>query len=157
MKKELQKEPLVDDSKELVVIDYFDRIHNQWIKVEVTKEVARLIKSDNQKIRRSNNKYNRYNLSFDEVFDSTKPDNDKEEYLIDESAEINLENQQRTTIQNSLGKLPEKQRVVIEKILDENKNNREIAKELNIAEATVCERKKRAYQNIKKYISDTQN
>ena len=35
-----------DDSKEIVVIKYHDRIHNQWIDVEVTKEVARFMESD---------------------------------------------------------------------------------------------------------------
>ena len=29
-----------DDSKEMVTIDYFDRIHKQWIKLDVTKEDA---------------------------------------------------------------------------------------------------------------------
>lgn len=168
MKEKIQ-ENVVDDSKELVVIDYFDRIHNQWIKVEVTKEVARLLKSEEQKTRRANNKYNRFNLSFDEVFDSNKTDYEDERYLIDESAEINLEkedderlkdsliDQQRTVIQNSFVKLPEKQKVVIEKILNENKTNQEIADDLKISKQTVSDRKLRAYKNIKKFLSDTQN
>lgn len=168
MKEKIQ-ENVVDDSKELIVIDYFDRIHNQWIKVEVTKEVARLLKSEEQKTRRANNKYNRFNLSFDEVFDSNKTDYEDERYLIDESAEINLEkedderlkdsliDQQRTVIQNSFVKLPEKQKVVIEKILNENKTNQEIADDLKISKQTVSDRKLRAYKNIKKFLSDTQN
>ena len=49
-----------DDSKDIVTIDYYDRIHKQWIKLDVTKEVARLIKSEDQKTRRANNKYNYY-------------------------------------------------------------------------------------------------
>ena len=35
-----------DDSKDLVTIDYYDRIHKKWIKVEVTKEVARFMKTN---------------------------------------------------------------------------------------------------------------
>lgn len=168
MKEKIQ-ENVVDDSKELVVIDYFDRIHNQWIKVEVTKEVARFLASSDKKIKRSNNRYNKYNLSFDEVFDSNKTDYENESYLIDDSAEINIEreeeqrlqdsliDQQRTIIQNSLEQLSEKQKEVIDRILNENKTNREIAKDLGMSEQSVSDRKFRAYKNIKKYLSDTQN
>ena len=38
-----------NDNKDLITIDYYDRIHKQWIKVEVTKEVANFMKADEQK------------------------------------------------------------------------------------------------------------
>ena len=169
MKEEQTQSNAVDDSKELVVIDYFDRIHNQWIKVEVTKEVARLLSSTDKKIKRSDNRYNKYNLSFDEVFDSNKEDYANERYLIDESAEINLEreeeqrlqdnliDQQRTIIQNSLETLTDEQKEVVDRILNGNKTNREISNEIGVSEKAVSARKIRAYKNIKKYLSDTQN
>ena len=109
-----------DDSKDIITIDYYDRIHKQWIKLDVTKEVARLLKSEDQKMRRSNNRYNYYNLPFDEVFDSDK----NEELLIDESATMDFEDieilrdvsdeERRTIIENSLDCLTDDQREVVE-------------------------------------------
>ena len=169
MMKEKIQENVVDDSKELVVIDYFDRIHNQWIKVEVTKEVARFLASSDKKIKRNDNRYYRHNISFEELFGNGILDDEKEQFLIDDSDEVEVErekqerfeesliDQQRTIIQNSLEHLPEKQKVVVDKILKENKSNQEIADDLKISKQSVSDRKLRAYKNIKKYLSDTQN
>ena len=55
MKNQKDFEQIRDDSKNLVTIDYYDRIHKQWIKVEVTKEVARFMQSDTKKTRRKQN------------------------------------------------------------------------------------------------------
>ena len=46
--KQIQNEDY-DDSDEIVTIDYYDRIHRQWVKVDVTKKVKRFLQSDNKK------------------------------------------------------------------------------------------------------------
>ena len=53
------------NNKEMVTIDYFDRIHKQWIKLDVTKEVANFMKADDQQRRRKQNQYDFYNKQFD--------------------------------------------------------------------------------------------
>jgi len=159
-----------DDSKDPIVIDYYDRINKRWIKVETTKEVARLLKAEDQRTRRKQNQYNYHNLPFDEVFDSTKKDYEKnQEYLIDESAEINLEKideermqftneeHKRAMIENSLCCLTPEQREVVELAFYRHKSYSEIAEELGISKTSVCDRMKRAKQNIIFYISNTQN
>ena len=52
MKNQKDFEQIRDDSKNLVTIDYYDRIHKQWIKVEVTKEVARFMQSDTSEMQK---------------------------------------------------------------------------------------------------------
>jgi len=159
-----------DDSKDPIVIDYYDRINKRWVKVETTKEVARLLKAENQRTRRKQNQYDFYNLPFDEVFDNTKKDyKNKEEYLIDENAEINLEKlddermlfaneeHNRALIENSLYCLTPEQRDVVELAFYENKSYSEIAQQLGISKTSVCDRMKRARQNIKFHITNTQN
>lgn len=164
------KEIKRDDSKDPITIDYYDRINHRWIKVDTTKEVARFMKADEQRTRRKQNQYNFYNLPFDEVFDSTKKENEKnEQYQIDESAEIAFEKlddelmqvkqdeHQRTLIENSMCYLTPEQREVIEKTFYENKSQNQIGAELGIKQHSVNERLKRARQNIKKHIKGTQN
>ena len=159
----------IDDSKELVVIDYYDRIHKQTIKLEVTKEVAKFLKADEQKTRRNQNKYNYYNKSFDKVFNEQQPEN--EHYLLDEDsavdailekrdleqlAEAELEHQ-RTLIENSLCCLTDSQRQVVEMAYYQNITYSQIAEALNIDKSSVYARMKNAEKNIKNYIKNTQN
>ena len=153
----------IDDSKELVVIDYYDRIHKQTIKLEVTKEVAKFLKADEQKTRRNQNKYNYYNKSFDKVFN--------EQHLLDEDsavdailekrdleqlAEAELEHQ-RTLIENSLCCLTDSQRQVVEMAYYQNMSYSQIAEALGVTKQSIAERMKNAQKNIKNYIKNTQN
>ena len=154
-----------DDDKELVVIDYYDRIHKQWIKVEVTKEVARLLKNETQRERRKQNAYDYYNLPFDEVFDSTKKDYEKKEHLlVDENSEIRLEaqdelmfaemeeEQRRTIIENSLCCLTPEQREVVELAYYQNMSYGDIGKLIGITKPAVYKRMKNAEKNIRDFI-----
>ena len=153
------------DDKELVVIDYYDRIHKQWIKVEVTKEVARLLKNETQRERRKQNAYDYYNLPFDEVFDSTKKDYEKKEHLlVDENSEIRLEaqdelmfaemeeEQRRTIIENSLCCLTPEQREVVELAYYQNMSYGDIGKLIGITKPAVYKRMKNAEKNIRDFI-----
>ena len=159
----------IDDSKEIVTIDYFDRINRKWIKLDVTKEVAKFLESNKKKLRRKQNQYNYFNKQIDAIFNESKPEN--EHFLIDENQDIEKnmelkeleaiekaeENHKRTLIENSLYELTEKQREVVEKILYENKTNSKIADELNISRQSVGERLSSAKKNIKNHIKNTQN
>lgn len=164
------KEIKRDDSKDPITIDYYDRINHRWIKVDTTKEVARLLHSEDEKTRRGNNRYNKYNFGFDDYFDQSKKSfADREHYLKDDSADIDLEKadeklmkekikeNQRTIIENSLDCLTPEQREVIEKTFYENKSQNQIGIELGIKQNSVNERLKRAKQNIKKNINGTKN
>ena len=164
------KEIKRDDSKDPITIDYYDRINHRWIKVDTTKEVARFMKADEQRTRRKQNQYNFYDLPFDEVFDSTKKENEKnEQYLIDESVEIAFEKlddelmqakkdeHQRTLIENSLCYLTPEQREVVEMAFYKNMSYREIANEIGIDKSSIYSRMKNAQKNIKEHIKNTEN
>ena len=163
------EENKVDDSKEIVTIDYFDRINKKWIKLDVTKEVANFLKASEQKERRKQNQYNYFNKPIDKIFNENKPEN--EHFLIDESQDVEkilekkendvlddlTRNYERTLIENSLYVLTPEQREVIEMVMYKNMSQNEIAKELNIEQSSVGGRLKRAKENIKKYIKNNQN
>jgi len=153
-----------DDSKDIITIDYYDRINKRWIKLDVTKEVARLLKAEDQRTRRAKNKYNYYNLPFDEVFDSDK----NEELLIDENANFDFEEegilrdcadeQRRTLIENSLDSLTPEQREVVEMAYFQNMSYSQIANARGLkSKNSVYKVMKAAEKNIKKYIEETQN
>ena len=165
----MNNENKIDDSKEIVTIDYFDRINRKWIKLDVTKEVANFLKASEQKERRKQNQYNYFNKPIDKIFNEGKPEN--EHFLIDESQDVEkilekkendllddlTRNYERTLIENSLYVLTPEQREVIEMVMYENMSQNEIAKELNIEQSSVGGRLKRAKENIKKYIKNNQN
>ena len=158
-------EQIKDDSKDLVTIDYYDRIHKQWIKVEVTKEVARFMQSDKKKTRRKQNQYDFYNIplsSFeteedDYCFDIEDENSDIEKKY-DEKIKQDLqdikEDYERTIIENSLYILTPEQREVVEMVFYQNMTYREIAKVLNISKQSVCERLKNAKRKIKNHIKN---
>ena len=167
-KENLVNEPERDDSKDIVTIDYYDRINKRWIKLDVTKEVARLLHTENERTRRANNRYNHYNLSFDEVFDSNKDDNPKNEYLIDENASPDvimekkeqakvdemMRDEQRAILENSIPKLTETQQEIIKCVLYDNMSYGEIAKLRNTKKSSVYKAMKSASRKIKREISD---
>ncbi len=165
MKNQKDFEQIRDDSKNLVTIDYYDRIHKQWIKVEVTKEVARFMQSDTKKTRRKQNQYDFYNIplsSFeteedDYCFDIEDENSDIEKKY-DEKIKQDLqdikEDYERTIIENSLYILTPEQREVVEMVFYQNMTYREIAKVLNISKQSVCERLKNAKRKIKNHIKN---
>ena len=165
MKNQKDFEQIRDDSKNLVTIDYYDRIHKQWIKVEVTIEVARFMQSDTKKTRRKQNQYDFYNIplsSFeteedDYCFDIEDENSDIEKKY-DEKIKQDLqdikEDYERTIIENSLYILTPEQREVVEMVFYQNMTYREIAKVLNISKQSVCERLKNAKRNIKNHIKN---
>lgn len=154
-----------NDNKDLMTIDYYDRIHKQWIKVEVTKEVANFMKADEQKTRRKQNQYDYYNIPLshferednDYTFDVIDEDSDIEQQLEkDRLKEIEdmQEDYERTLIENSLYVLTPEQRQVVEMVFYQNMSYGEIAKVLNITKQSVCERLKNAKKKIKNHIKN---
>ena len=154
-----------NDNKDLITIDYYDRIHKQWIKVEVTKEVANFMKADEQKTRRKQNQYDYYNIPLSHF---EREDNDYTFDVIDEDSDIEQqleriqlkeiedmkEDFERTLIENSLYVLTPEQREVVEMVFYKNMSYGEIAKALNITKQSVCERLKNAKRKIKNYIKN---
>lgn len=154
-----------NDNKDLIIIDYYDRIHKQWIKVEVTKEVANFMKADEQKTRRKQNQYDYYNIPLSHF---EREDNDCTFDVIDEDSDIEQqleriqlkeiedmkEDFERTLIENSLYVLTPEQREVVEMVFYKNMSYGEIAKALNITKQSVCERLKNAKRKIKNYIKN---
>lgn len=154
-----------NNNKDLITIDYYDRIHKQWIKVEVTKEVANFMKADEQKTRRKQNQYDYYNIPLshferednDYAFDVIDEDSDIEQQLEQiqlKEIEDMKEDFERTLIENSLYVLTPEQREVVEMVFYKNMSYGEIAKALNITKQSVCERLKNAKRKIKNYIKN---
>ena len=157
-----------DDSKDKVVIKYHDRIHNQWIDVEVTKEVARFMESNRKQQKRKQDKFEHYTKQFDKVFVPSKPNNER--FLSDPSADYETikereweemfeeyeDEHNRVLIENSLDCLTPEQRIVVEMIM-KNFSYNEIAEKLGISKTAVVSRFKKAKKNIKIYIRDTEN
>lgn len=154
-----------NNNKDLITIDYYDRIHKQWIKVEVTKEVANFMKADEQKTRRKQNQYDYYNIPLshferednDYTFDVIDEDSDIEQQLEQiqlKEIEDMKEDFERTLIENSLYVLTPEQREVVEMVFYKNMSYGEIAKALNITKQSVCERLKNAKRKIKNYIKN---
>lgn len=163
------KENQKDDSKDLVMINYYDRIHHQWIKLEVTKDVARFMQRDRKRKRRYQKKCEKFTAPFDSVFAPNKPYNEK--YLIDESQEyekIKAEQRKqkieefeiehsRVLIENSLDVLTPPQREAVEMAFYKNMSYKEIAEQIGISKQSVHDRMKNAEKNIKKFIKTTEN
>lgn len=152
------------DDKELVVIDYYDRINKKWIKVETTREVARYIENDNKRYRRSMNKHNFHCLPLNEDFDSEENEEsliDKENLTYEQEEELKLElaefEQKRHIIEQSLFILTPDQRETIEMVFYKNMSYSEIAKARGLNKSTVAVTLHRAIKNIKKHIQNTQN
>ena len=164
----MENKDIKDDSKDLITIDYYDRIHKQWIKVDVTKEVAKFMKADEQKTRRKQNQYDYYNIPLSHF---EREDNDYTFDVIDEESDIDKqleketlkeiedmqEDYERTLIENSLYVLTPEQREVIEMTMYKNMSYSEIAKKLNVSKAAIAKRMKNALKNIKKHIESNQN
>ena len=164
----MENKDIKDDSKDLITIDYYDRIHKQWIKVDVTKEVAKFMKADEQQTRRKQNQYDYHNIplshferedndyTFDVIDEESDIDKQLEKETLKEIADMQ-EDYERTLIENSLYVLTPEQREVIEMTMYKNMSYSEIAKKLNISKAAIAKRMKNALKNIKKHIESNQN
>lgn len=164
----MENKDIKDDNKDLITIDYYDRIHKQWIKVDVTREVAKFMKADEQKTRRKQNQYDYHNIPLSHF---EREDNDYTFDVIDEESDIDKqleketlkeiedmqEDYERTLIENSLYVLTPEQREVIEMTMYKNMSYSEIAKKLNVSKAAIAKRMKNALKNIKKHIESNQN
>lgn len=161
----MENKDIKDDSKDLITIDYYDRIHKQWIKVDVTKEVAKFMKADEQKTRRKQNQYDYHNIplshferedndyTFDVIDEESDIDKQLEKETLKEIADMQ-EDYERTLIENSLYVLTPEQREVVEMVFYKNMSYGEIAKILNIDKSSVYARLKNAKKRIKKHIQN---
>ena len=155
------------DDDEIVTIDYYDYINKQWIKVDVTKKVARFLETNDRKTKRKQAQYDYRNISYHKVFNENKARKINEriidvrqepDYRLNHEAELRLKDaeieHQRTIIQNSLCKLTEPQKEVIDLIMYDNLSHRKIARKLNIAKSSVTERVNEAKTKIINYIKN---
>lgn len=161
----------IEDENEIITIDYFDRIHNQMIKVDVTRKVANYLKSNTQKQRRRQNKYNYHNTSMEKYFKNIEEE--KEKYLVDDKADVEMTIQReadervesavneykKALVENALesGNLTDKQKEVISRKFYNNQSENEIAREMNISQQAVDRLNARGVKNIKKHIENGQN
>ncbi len=164
----MKNKDIKDDNKDLITIDYYDRIHKQWIKVDVTREVAKFMKADEQQTRRKQNQYDYHNIplshferedndyTFDVIDEESDIDKQLEKETLKEIADMQ-EDYERTLIENSLYVLTPEQREVIEMTMYKNMSYSEIAKRLNVSKAAIAKRMKNALKNIKKHIESNQN
>ena len=157
------------DDQEIVDYTFKDKIHNEKVNVQITRETAKYLENSRKQMRRSQNAYNHRVASWDTVFNEDKPEN--EHYLIDPASDVDsvldamegdlrkaaIREQRRALVENALHCLTPLQREVIDLIFYENKSEREISKILGISHQTVHRRRDKAIKNLKNYIFDTQN
>ena len=156
-------------SDEQVLIDYYDRIHGQWIYgLPVTKKVAEFLRNDNKKLQRNDNSYKYHikrletifekSINFNECLIEDKESNIEEclERLNKEQILEVLKEQKKVLIENSLDCLTACQREVVILAFYKNMTYTDISKMLGIKKQSVAERMKNAEKNIKNYIKSTQ-
>lgn len=159
-----------NDDEEIVTIDYYDYINKQWIKVDVTKKVARFLQDSDRRLKRKQAQYDYRNISYHKVFNENRPRKINERiidvrqepnYRLNHEAELRLKDAEiehkRTIIKNSLEILNDTQREAIEKTFYENKNQYQIGEELSISHQAVCGRLQRAEKNLRNYIKNEEN
>lgn len=158
------------DDDEIVTIDYYDYINKQWIKVDVTKKVARFLDTNDRRTKRKQAQYDYRNISYHKVFNENRPRKINEriidvrqepDYRLNHEAELRLKDAEiehkRTIVQDSLCELTQPQREVIEMIMNENLSYRKIGKRLGIGKSSVFERVNAAKTKIIENIKNSEN
>lgn len=157
------------DDQEIIDYTFKDKIHNEKVNVQITRETAKYLENSRKQMRRSQNAYNHRVASWDTVFNEDNMENEK--YIADnrqnpeyvtikkqkEARKAAIKEQRRALVENALCCLTDTQREVIDLIFYENKSERQIAKLLGITPQAVHERREKAIRRLKNFILSTQN
>ena len=157
MEKE-KKTKVKEDINKIVTIDYYDKTKGSFIKVDVTKSVARFLNSSKQKIRRKQNQYNYFNVPFDLIFGENKFDNENllvdKDFLEEFQDKAKIKDREKCReLKSIIRLLSPNQREVVE-MTCLNLSFREIGQKLSISKQSAYERFKNAKKNILKQLKD---
>ena len=143
------------------VIKYFDRIHCEYLDLEVTDEVALFLQSNSKKMQRSQNEYNYRTISLDTVVYSGESEDITLQETIPAPEEDEIMNcktcKQRLKFFNLvwkvIGKLNKEKYDLIWDLFVEKKSQKKIAKEKGITESAVSQLRDTAINDLVYYFN----
>lgn len=143
------------------VIKYFDRIHCEYLDLEVTDEVALFLQSNSKKMQRSQNEYNYRTISLDTVVYSGESEDITLQETIPEPEEDEIMNcktcKQRLKFFNLVwkvvGKLNKEKYDLIWDLFIEKKSQKQLATEKGTTESTVSQLRDTAINDLVYYFN----
>ena len=140
------------------IIHYYDRIHKEFIDIEVTDEVAKFLLANDKWLRRHQNKYDYYILSLETPIYTN---DDGENICLEETIaynEANNDNLDEKTknlyklVWKIVSNLKESEQKLIKDVFVNQKNQKQIAHELKISESAISQLKKTAMLHLTYYF-----
>ena len=140
------------------IIKYYDRIHRQFIDLEVTDEVAKFLMRNDKWFRKQQIKYNYYTLSLDSpvynddedgvtLAETIEEKHSEEDYYIDEEKKKLFK-----LVWKIVGKLDDKQQKLIDNLFVKEKSQKQIAKEFGASASGVSQMKDTALLHLRYYF-----
>ena len=137
------------------IIKYYDRIHRQFIDLEVTDEVAKFLMRNDKWLRRQQIKYNYYTVSLDSPVYNDDEDGvtlaetieekySEEDYYIDEDKKKLFK-----MVWKIVNKLDDKQQKLINDLFVKEKSQKQIAKEFGVSASGVSQMKDTALLHLR--------
>ena len=139
-------------------IKYYDRIHRQFIDLEVIDEVAKFLMRNDKWLRRQQIKYNYYTVSLDSpvynddedgvtLAETIEEKHNKEDYYIDEDKKKLFK-----LVWKIVGKLDDKQQKLIDDLFVKEKSQKQIAKEFEVSASGISQMKETALLHLRYYF-----
>lgn len=140
------------------IIKYYDRIHRQFIDLEVTDEVAKFLMRNDKWLRRQQIKYNYYTLSLDSpvyndnedgviLAETIEEKHREEDYYIDEEMKKLFK-----LVWKIVDKLDDKQQKLIDDLFVKEKSQKQIAKEFGVSASGISQMKDTALLHLRYYF-----
>lgn len=140
------------------IIKYYDRIHRQFIDLEVTDEVAKFLMKNDKWLRRQQIKYNYYTVSLDipvynddedgvTLAETIEEKHSEEDYYIDEDKKKLFK-----LVWKIVGKLDDKQQKLIDNLFVKEKSQKQIAKEFRVSASGISQMKETALLHLRYYF-----
>ena len=137
------------------IIKYYDRIHRQFIDLEVTDEVAKFLMRNDKWLRRQQIKYNYYTVSLDSpvynddedgvtLAETIEEKHSEKDYYIDEHKKKLFK-----LVWKIVDKLDDKQQKLIYDLFVEEKSQKQIAKEFGVSASGVSQMKATALLHLR--------
>ncbi len=137
------------------IIKYYDRIHKQYIDLEVTDEVAKFLFAHDKWLRRKQNEYNYYNISIDSPVYSNGDDEDLTyaDILEDKVEVLDCKTCLKRkwlakVVWKIIEKLKPEQQEIIKDIFFNEKTQKEIAKSKGVTEGAISQLKATAMLHL---------
>ena len=140
------------------IIKYYDRIHRQFIDLEVTDNVAKFLMRNDKWLRRQQIKYNYYTVSLDSpvynddedgvtLAETIEENHSEEDYYIDVDKEKLFK-----LVWKIVEKLDDKQQKLIDDLFVKEKSQKQIAKEFGVSTSGVSQMKDTTLLHLRYYF-----